>query len=91
MASHSWCRCADFGATCCHSQKVNSFGLGIDPAYGTWNEAFDVDLAQALAHFFGPGGVWWDTEEHDSATKMLLEASAVPGEIPEIPESEMQD
>jgi hypothetical protein len=47
-------------AVSCHATKVNSFGLGLDPALTTWNAQFDVDLANALMHYYGPGGLWWD-------------------------------
>lgn len=47
-------------AVSCHATKVNSFGLGLDPAIGTWNATFDIDLANALMTYYGPGGLWWD-------------------------------
>lgn len=46
-------------AVSCHTTKVNSFGLGLDPALGTWNEKFDKDLATALMKYYGPNGLWW--------------------------------
>ncbi|KAA3612311.1 MAG: T9SS C-terminal target domain-containing protein [Calditrichaeota bacterium] len=38
--------------------------LGVDLAgddFGTWNEATDVAMANALMVYYGPGGSWWDT------------------------------
>lgn len=46
-------------AVSCHATKVNSFGLGLDPSLGTWNEKFDRDLASALMRYYGPNGLWW--------------------------------
>jgi len=66
-------------AVSCHSQKVNTFGLGLDPDISVWNAPFDVDLAEDLEVFFGPGGLWWDTEHEESATKRALDNAAAPG------------
>lgn len=68
-------------AVSCHSQKVNSLGLGYDPDIGKWNEAFDVELAEGLSYWYGPGGVWWDTEHEESAGKRAIERSAAPGTV----------
>ena len=46
-------------AVSCHSQKVNSFGLGLDPSITVWNQPFDVGTATALMKYYGPTGVWW--------------------------------
>lgn len=46
-------------AVSCHGTKVNSFGLGLDPALGTWNAQFDKDLATVLMKYYGPEGLWW--------------------------------
>jgi len=67
-------------AVSCHSQKVNSFGLGYDPDISVWNADFDVDLAEDLMIFFGPGGLWWDTDHEESSTKRSIENSLRPGE-----------
>jgi hypothetical protein len=67
-------------AVSCHAQKVNTFGLGYDPDIGVWNAQFDVDLAEDLMYYFGPGGVWWDTEHEKSSAKRAIENSAHPGE-----------
>jgi len=50
-------------AVSCHDQRVNIFGLGVDPNpnNGVWNEQFDVDNATELAKYYGLGGTWWDT------------------------------
>jgi hypothetical protein len=50
----------------CHGFLVNSFGEGLDPNpnNSVWNEAFDRNLARDLQRYFGPGGLWWDTD-HD--------------------------
>ncbi|MFV2072615.1 MAG: ammonia-forming cytochrome c nitrite reductase subunit c552 [Thermoanaerobaculales bacterium] len=66
-------------AVSCHSLKVNSFGLGLDPDIGAWDDPFDVELAEELEVFFGPGGLWWDTDEEHSITKRALDNAAVPG------------
>lgn len=54
-------------AISCHDQKVNIFGLGLDPNTNNsvWNEPFDVDHATELQKYFGPGGMWWDTTAED--------------------------
>lgn len=49
----------------CHSLKVNSFGLGLDPTISKWDELFDTTTAETLRMYFGPGGVWWDTDQND--------------------------
>jgi hypothetical protein len=67
-------------AVSCHSLKVNTFGLGLDPDISVWNAPFDVDLAEDLKIFFGPGGLWWDTEHEESSTKRAIENSLAPGE-----------
>lgn len=46
----------------CHSQKVNLWGLGLDPDFSKWNEAFDVQSATILQNYYGPGGLWWDVD-----------------------------
>ena len=28
-----------------------------------WDEPFDRGLATELQRYYGPGGIWWDTEE----------------------------
>jgi len=66
-------------AVSCHSQKVNSFGLGYDPDIGAWDEPFDVALANALEVYFGPGGMWWDTTMLKSMTRRFLEHANPPG------------
>lgn len=54
-------------AISCHDQKVNIFGLGLDPntRNTVWNEQFDVDQATMLQKYYGPGGLWWDTTAED--------------------------
>ncbi len=47
-------------AVSCHSQKVNSFGFGLDPTISSWDEDFDRETADELIKYFGPGGIWWD-------------------------------
>jgi hypothetical protein len=68
-------------AASCHSTKVNSFGLGMDPDIGVWNAQFDRDLAEELEYYFGPGGMWWDTdaEAAKSMTRRALDAAPQPG------------
>lgn len=66
----------------CHSLQVNIFELGITDDIGTWTAPFDRQSARRLRRFFGPGGIWWDTDELQSLTFKILEASAAPGEVP---------
>jgi hypothetical protein len=66
-------------AVSCHAQKVNSFGLGYDPDIGDWDAQFDVDLATMLMYWYGPGGMWWDTEHEESSAKRAIENSLAPG------------
>jgi hypothetical protein len=73
-------------AVSCHALKVNSFGLGLDPAIATWNAQYDVDLANALRTYFGPGGLWWDTDHPMSVTGGILENALPPGSY-QLPES----
>ena len=67
-------------AVSCHAQKVNSFGLGYDPDISVWNAQFDVDLAEDLMYWYGPRGMWWDTDHEDSSAKRAIENSGRPGE-----------
>jgi hypothetical protein len=69
-------------AQSCHAYKVNSFGLGLDPNLNNkvWDEQFDRDLAETLEYWYGPGGMWWDTEHEESSTKRAIEEAAAPGE-----------
>ena len=52
-------------AVSCHSQKVNTFGFGLDPSISTWDGPFDVDTATELEVYFGPGGLWYDLPEDE--------------------------
>lgn len=65
-------------AASCHSLKVNSFNLGLDPSLGTWNAPFDVQLATSLQKYFGPGGKWWNTTEPASMTNRAMQKSLPP-------------
>jgi hypothetical protein len=78
-------------AVSCHSMKVNSFGLGLDPNFSDWAETFDVLNAHELMKYFGPGGAWWDTEHEESMMQDAMAKAAAPGTIERIPESAMQD
>jgi len=73
-------------AASCHSLKVDSFGLGLDPSIAAWNDAHDVELAMKLEMYFGPGGHWWDTEHVESVTMRSLEAALPPGSFEPAPE-----
>ncbi len=75
----------------CHSLKANLFGLGITDDIGDWDLAFDRQSARQLKRYFGPNGIWWDTNQLDSVTFKNLESAAAPGEVKEIPEEEMDD
>ncbi len=76
-------------AVSCHAQKVNSFGLGYDPDIGVWDAQFDVDLAEDLMYYYGPGGMWWDTEHAESSAKRAIEASQAPGAYQPPPDDHM--
>jgi hypothetical protein len=79
-------------AVSCHSTKVNSFGLGLDPDIGDWAAEFDVDLAEILMYYFGPGGMWWDTDHEHSMTKGMLQNAPAPGSyVPPDPEDDISD
>ena len=52
-------------AVSCHSDKVNSFGFGLDPTISAWNEPFDVNTADQLSIYYGPGGLWWEPAEEE--------------------------
>jgi hypothetical protein len=71
----------DSCAVSCHSEKANVFGLGITNDIGVWNKAFDRQAARKLRQYFGPGGIWWDTDDGDSVTFENLEKAALPGEV----------
>ena len=51
----------------CHQSIENGssplFNTGIDLTLSDWTETTDIELADTLAHFFGPGGVWWDIDQ----------------------------
>ncbi len=49
-------------AVSCHSRKVNLWGFGLDPDMLEWNEDFDVDTATKLMEYYGPDGIWWQTD-----------------------------
>lgn len=50
-------------AASCHvKDSFPNFGVDVSgDDLGTWDEASDVALADSLLHYYGPGGVWWDT------------------------------
>jgi hypothetical protein len=52
-------------AQSCHGFKVDVFGLGIDPNpnNSVWDEPFDRALARELLLYYGPGGMWWNTDD----------------------------
>lgn len=78
-------------AVSCHSQKVNIWGLGISDDIAIWNSDFEVQNATKLMDYFGPGGIWWDTEAEDSLAGMAIKAAAAPGEIIYDPDEEPED
>ena len=75
-------------AVSCHSRKANVFGLGIDPDIGNWTQSFDRTTARILENYFGPGGIWWDTADADSATFENLLMSAHPEDAEAAPSPE---
>lgn len=50
-------------AVSCHAQDgFPTFGIDFTgDTFTAWNEATDLAMADTLKHYFGPGGVWWDT------------------------------
>ncbi len=66
----------------CHSQKVNLWGFGISPDITVWDSAFEVQNANQLMQYFGPGGLWWDTTASESLSRRFIESSAAPGVVP---------
>jgi len=52
-------------AVSCHGFKVDVFDLGIDPNpnNSVWNQPFDRALARELEVYYGPNGLWWQTDE----------------------------
>jgi len=59
----------------CHSIKVNDFDFGMDPTFKKWDEAWDRTNATFLLKYFGPGGIWWDSD----VTKNVVKAVATEG------------
>ena len=45
----------------CHNNMVDVFKLGIKGTATTWNNPFDVKLANELKKFYGENGSWWQT------------------------------
>lgn len=78
-------------AVSCHSLKVNSFGLRLDPDISDWDQGFDRLTAIELEKYFGPGGIWWDTEDEDSATSEHLKNASPPGEYQLPPDIDLDD
>jgi len=52
----------------CHVGWPLDFGLSsrTECLADTWNKPYDVDLAERLREYYGPGGLWWDQEESGS-------------------------
>lgn len=68
-------------AASCHSMKVNSFGLGLDPRLRHWHDEFDKLTAERLLEYYGPGGLWWDTSDPASMMLEIIEDAPPPGRI----------
>ncbi len=50
-------------AASCHI-KAGYPNLGVDvgsDVLSSWDEPSDIALADTLMHYYGPGGIWWDT------------------------------
>ena len=56
-----------------------------------WTTQFDVDLATDLMYWYGPGGMWWDTEHDDSSAKRAIENSAEPGSYKPVEDPEFSN
>jgi len=48
--------------TQCHGETVNILGFGLNPNVGDWSEDYDVNMATVLEQFFGPQGMWWQSD-----------------------------
>jgi len=50
-------------AVSCHVKDgFPHFGIDLTgDNFTSWNESTDLAMADTLMHYFGPGGVWWDT------------------------------
>ncbi|MCP4902215.1 MAG: hypothetical protein GY906_35055, partial [bacterium] len=68
-------------AVSCHSLKVNSWGFGLDPDLGTWTNLFDRMTARELKKYYGPGGLWWDTDHEESMMFTIMHEAARPGAV----------
>jgi len=51
-------------AASCHGQKAILFDNGYDFDISNWADTFDEKEAEALMEYYGPGGMWWNTQ-HD--------------------------
>jgi len=78
-------------AVSCHSQKVNLWEFGISDDIAVWNSDFEVMNANELMEYFGPGGLWWDTDQAQSMTARVMRNAAPPGEIIVDPNEEPED
>lgn len=75
----------------CHGQRVDLYDLGLDTDITDWTQSKDKRRARLLEKWYGPGGIWWDTSDHESLTFDILEhQSARPGEYV-LPESFEED
>ncbi len=47
----------------CHNNRVDVFGIGMKGSATGWGTPFDTTLANALKHYYGNGGIWWNTQQ----------------------------
>lgn len=66
-------------AVSCHSQKANLWGYGISPDISVWNGEFENMNAEKLMEYFGPGGLWWNTDNPASPSRRHLDEAAPAG------------
>lgn len=66
-------------AVSCHSQKANLWAFGISDDIAIWNSDFEQMNAEELMEYYGPGGLWWNTDDPASPTRRHLDDAAPAG------------
>jgi len=66
----------------CHQGRPLAFtnnDFACNP-FATWNDAGDVNTANFLKKYYGPGGTWWNTTPTTSPAYKWMMKSAAPGQ-----------
>jgi hypothetical protein len=72
-------------AASCHGGRPLNFNTAFtNDDFAKWSEVSDVKTAEILKRYFGPGGLWWDTDVKGSATRRVLQGLAPP-DAPDCP------